>query len=136
MAEYTVDEITGEWTELFRVSHRTAVPNEKASGIPNLRNFRLLDKTLHILPQTVTEDMALRVFYYRHDEDPAGENDLENAWMREFPDLFIAEVGMRLAADLEDNNALKYFSQMRDEARRSYDDKVEEERHATEVLTF
>lgn len=134
--EFTVEEITGPWVELSRVSHRLAVPIEKDSGIGQLRNFRLLGRELHILPQEVDENMAVRVFYYRRDESPAGEADLENEWMKEFPDLFIAEVGMRMAQDLEDASALRYFTAMRDEARRAYDEKVAEERHATEVFTF
>jgi hypothetical protein len=132
----TVSAILGDWQELIRINSRTAVPNESGRGIPELRNFRLLGTKLFPLPEARTEDMALRVFYYRKDESPDSEDDLENGWMREFADLFIAEVGLRLAQDLEDAGALRYFTAMRDEARRAYDDKVEEERHAGKVLSF
>jgi len=129
-------ELKNNWRELKRVSSRDAVPNEASSGISWLRNFRILGTKLFPLPEQSEEDHALRVFYYIKDESPSGEADLENGWMREFPDLIISEVGMRLAADLEDQGALRYFEAMRQEAYRKYDEKVEEERHAAEVLSF
>ena len=135
MAE--IVEYLGRWKELKRVSNRTGVPLEDGAGIPELRNFKLLGTKLYPLPiETRQEDIAIRVFHYVRDESPDGDVDLENGWMREFPDLFIAEVGMRLASDLEDAGALRFFSAMRDEARRAYDIKVAEEEHATEVLSF
>lgn len=134
-----VIEINSPWVELKRVSSRTAVPIERDSGIPALRNFRIISNRIYVLPipaDLENTERALRVFYFRKDENPAGEQDLENGWMKYFPDLFLAEVGMRLASDLEDAAALRYFSTMRDEARRAYDAKVAEEEHAAEVLSF
>jgi len=128
--------VTSDWIELKRVSHRDAVPNEQNSGYTFQRNFRKLGNKLLTLPSERSNDMALRVFYFARDESPSGEEDLENGWMREFPDLFIAEVGFRLAQDLEDTGAQRYFSAMLQEARRAYDNKIAEERFATQVLTF
>ncbi|WP_417436416.1 hypothetical protein [Idiomarina abyssalis] len=132
-----VEEIHSPWVELKRVSSRTAVPIERDSGLPQLRNFRVLGNKLHVLPiPDDGQDRAIRLFYFRRDLDPSGEHDLENGWMKHFPDLFIAEVGMRLAQDLEDASALRYFTAMREAARKAYDDKVEEEEHAAQVLSY
>lgn len=128
--------LTGDWAELVRVSNRTAVPQEQGTGVAFQRNFRKIGNKLYTLPEERTEDYALRVFYFRKDEDPTGERDLENGWMAEFPDLVIAEVGLRLAQDLEDTGAIQYFSRMRDEARIAYDKRVAEEEHSTRILTF
>ena len=130
-------QVKNDWRELIRISNRQSVPMEDGAGLPHLRNFKMLGTKLYPLPiETRTEDIAVRVFYFKRDESPVGQVDLENAWMREFPDLFIAEVGLRLAADLEDDGALRYFSRMVEEARENYDNKVEEEEHAAEVLSF
>lgn len=132
IAEYLAD-----WKELNRVSNRTGVPIEAGEGRGELQNFKLLGTKLYPLPDKVrTEDTALRVFHYVRDTAPNGEDDLENGWMREFPDLFIAEVGLRLAELYEDEGALRYFARMREEARGAYDEKVAEEEHATAVLSF
>ena len=137
MSTLLVTEILEDWRELKRTSIRTGVPLENGTGLKNLRNFRMLGTKLFPLPITTrTEDVAIRVFYFRREESPDGDVDLENGWMREFPDLFLAEVGLRLASDLEDTGAQRYFTSMRDEARRAYDDKLQEEEFAAQVLSF
>lgn len=125
-----------DWRELKRISIRTGIPNEEGQGLPHLRNFYTRGDRLFPLPSFRGEPIALRVFYYRRDEAPDGENDLENLWMKHFPDLYLAEVGLRLAEILEDASAQRYFAAMLERARVAYDDKVSEEVHATQVLTL
>ena len=78
--------------------------------------YALRGTTLYFFP-TADSDYDLTWSYYAKDD--VLDTDIENAWLREAPEVLIGLAGMRLARDIRDKEAVAIFQPMYVEARQA-----------------
>jgi len=78
----------------------------KGSSITTPYAYALRKSTIHVFP-TPTAAFTLKASFYV--ADTVLSSNVENAWLANAPDLLIAEAGLLMAADLNDEVAGKKF---------------------------
>ena len=113
-----------KWTELAKDDLDFLRETYPGSGAP--KAYALVNENFYIFP---TPDAAYTLKFIYYAEDTKLDTNVENEWLKHYPDLLIGYAGRMIAPPLSDAEAKAQFVEMETEARALLQAEIEAREH-------